>query len=369
MSPKMEIIKLKLKMKYIVYCTINLVNNKVFIGVHGTENPEGFDGHLGCGIKTTMSSTFMKPRTPLQYAVKKYGVKNFRRITLYVYDNVEDAYKKEREIVDENFIQQESNYNYVLGGGIDRPTEPIYQFDIDGNLVKKWNTLTEAAEFFNSPIKSFRNAILYKEQLFDYLWSRKDFISKNDYSAKTNRKSVYKYMECGKLIKEWNTLNDCIREENHDIKSLLKAIQEQDLVNGYYYSYSLTDEFKSKPRTNLKKKKFYVYSLEGEFIKECTDFGSLKEFTGVKSFTKLSNALKRNGVYNKYRISLEKIDKLPPIEKYVKKVDVFDKIGNLVGTYNTPAEAARAFGAKLSSVNRVLKGLANTTVGHIFKFH
>ena len=31
---------LKLKfMKYIVYQTINTVNNKIYIGVHGTENP------------------------------------------------------------------------------------------------------------------------------------------------------------------------------------------------------------------------------------------------------------------------------------------------------------------------------------------
>jgi hypothetical protein len=37
-------------MKYIVYQTLNKVNNKIYIGVHQTENPEIFDGYYGCGI-------------------------------------------------------------------------------------------------------------------------------------------------------------------------------------------------------------------------------------------------------------------------------------------------------------------------------
>ena len=35
-------------MKYIVYQTINKINNKIYIEVHKTENPEVFDGYLEC---------------------------------------------------------------------------------------------------------------------------------------------------------------------------------------------------------------------------------------------------------------------------------------------------------------------------------
>ena len=37
-------------MKYIVYQTTSKVNNKIYIGVHKTENPDVFDGYLGNGI-------------------------------------------------------------------------------------------------------------------------------------------------------------------------------------------------------------------------------------------------------------------------------------------------------------------------------
>lgn len=360
-------------MKYIVYCTTNLVNNKTYIGVHGTENVDKFDGYLGCGVKITMPSTFMNPKTAFQYAVKKYGVKNFKRITLYVFDKAEDAYNKEKELVDEDFIKQDTNYNMILGGGSERPTEPIYQFDDNGNLVKKWNTLTEAAEFFNCPNKSFKNAILYKEKLFDYFWSRENFINRKEYSNGTPKKPVYKYTQGGKLIAEFNSITECAKLEDKKIISLITAIQGECLVNKqYYYSFTLTDEFKPKPRISLRGKKFYLYSLQGEYLQEFENCKELQEFMGVKSYSSVHDIIfRRNGLYKEYQIKLEKFDKIDSVEKRCtkKKVDVFDKTGKLLGTYDSIAEATKAHNARLSSVNRVLRGLANTTAGCVFKFH
>ena len=36
--------------KFIVYLTTNLVNRKIYVGVHRTETPEIFDGYLGNGL-------------------------------------------------------------------------------------------------------------------------------------------------------------------------------------------------------------------------------------------------------------------------------------------------------------------------------
>lgn len=360
-------------MKYIVYCTTNKINNKIYIGVHKTENPEIFDGYIGCGVKISMPSTYAKPKTAFQYAVKKYGIKNFNRTILFIYDTAEEAYNKEKEIVNEDFIKLNTNYNMILGGGEDRPTDPINQFDDDGILVKRWETLTEASEFFNCPEKSFKNAMLYKEKLFGYFWSRESSIDRTEYSKGTPRKPVYKYNKEGKLIAEFDSLTDCSKKENKQASSLITAIQGESLVDKqFYYSFNLTDEFKPKPRISLRGKKFYLYSLKGEFIREFENCKSLQEFFGVKSYSSIHDIIfRRNGLYKEYQLKLEKYDKIQEIENRCtkKKVDVFDKLGNLLGTYDSVNEAVRTYNVKLSSVNRVLRGLANTTGGFIFKYH
>lgn len=47
-------------MKYIVYITINTKNNKMYIGVHSTEDPTLFDGYIGCGVNIFAPSTYKK---------------------------------------------------------------------------------------------------------------------------------------------------------------------------------------------------------------------------------------------------------------------------------------------------------------------
>lgn len=60
---------------YIVYKTLNLVNNKIYIGIHKTSNPYTFDGYLGCGVYVHNSSTYNNPTTAFQYAVKNMVLK------------------------------------------------------------------------------------------------------------------------------------------------------------------------------------------------------------------------------------------------------------------------------------------------------
>lgn len=85
----------------IVYKTTNLINNKIYIGVHETDNLE--DGYLGTGRMITR-------------AIKKYGRKNFKREILFIFDRQDEAYEKEKELVTESFINNPNTYNLAMGG-------------------------------------------------------------------------------------------------------------------------------------------------------------------------------------------------------------------------------------------------------------
>lgn len=89
----------------IVYKTTCMLNGKIYVGVHKnkSENPNEFDGYYGSG-------------NIIKSAISKYGKENFERETLFVFDNFADAYTKEREIVNENFVLNKNTYNLSLGG-------------------------------------------------------------------------------------------------------------------------------------------------------------------------------------------------------------------------------------------------------------
>ena len=75
-------------MFHLVYLTTNLVNSKIYVGVHSTYNPD--DGYLGSG-KT------------LKKAIKKYGESNFKRQILHFCLDKHQMNYWETFIVDEIF--------------------------------------------------------------------------------------------------------------------------------------------------------------------------------------------------------------------------------------------------------------------------
>lgn len=92
---------MKLKRYYFVYETRNLINGKIYIGVHTTHILD--DGYLGSGKL-------------LHKAIKKYGKENFSRRILEFFHTESEAYEKEEEIVNNIFIKKSSTYNIRVGG-------------------------------------------------------------------------------------------------------------------------------------------------------------------------------------------------------------------------------------------------------------
>lgn len=88
-------------MFYLIYKITNTINNKIYIGCHKTQVID--DGYMGSGKY-------------LQYAFQKYGLVNFTKEILFVFDNPKSMYEKEAEIVDEDFILENNTYNLKCGG-------------------------------------------------------------------------------------------------------------------------------------------------------------------------------------------------------------------------------------------------------------
>lgn len=90
-------------MYYTVYKITNLINNKEYIGYHQTNNLD--DGYMGSGKL-------------IKRAVKKYGIENFQKEYISIFDNREDAESLEAILVSEEYSLREDTYNICLGGNV-----------------------------------------------------------------------------------------------------------------------------------------------------------------------------------------------------------------------------------------------------------
>lgn len=88
-------------MYYYIYQITNLVNNKIYVGVHQTTNLE--DGYMGSG-------------KVIRSAINKHGIENFKKDILEFFDTSEAMYAREKEIVTEEFLLREDTYNLRRGG-------------------------------------------------------------------------------------------------------------------------------------------------------------------------------------------------------------------------------------------------------------
>jgi len=88
-------------MLYTIYKVTNNLNGKIYIGKHQTANPT--DGYYGSG-------------KAIKSALKKHGKENFTKEVLYIFETEAEMNAKEKELITEEFVLREDNYNLGVGG-------------------------------------------------------------------------------------------------------------------------------------------------------------------------------------------------------------------------------------------------------------
>lgn len=234
-------------MKYIVYQTICLVNNKIYIGVHGTESDE-FDGYIGNGVNIYRPSTYNKPHTPFQHAVNKYGVNNFRRTTIRTFTCEKDAYKLEENLVSAKFLLRNDVYNLALGGRLPdcaNPRKKVYMYTLDGKFEREFDSVNSAGRFLNPSAsgghlpRAIKNNHAFLGHRFSYI--KVDNLSKSKHRNVTTVDRPYignpvgQYSDDGKLIKIFPTMTDCVKSGFKNAK--LVAQGKRIHCNGYIFKY------------------------------------------------------------------------------------------------------------------------------------
>lgn len=101
--------------KWLVYKTINKKDSKCYIGI-SYEDPNNLDQNfLGSGIYKNDPYTYQYSKTPLQWAVKTFGVNNFERTVIETFNTELEALKLWQQLINPKTLENRNIYNnYII---------------------------------------------------------------------------------------------------------------------------------------------------------------------------------------------------------------------------------------------------------------
>lgn len=357
--------------KWIVYLTTNLVNKKIYVGVHKTLTPDVFDGYIGCGINIHQPYTYKHPKTYFQYAVKKYGTDKFIRQTIQIFDDAESAYDLEYYIVNEEFLKRTDVYNMILGGEYMIPPKvKVFQYDCLGNFIKEYSSIKEAADSNNVTHGAIQHAIYSKQKSCNSFWStdKMKCLDISLYNQGNNHKvPVYIYDCIGNFIKTYNSEMECAKKLNLHLSTIHQALLFGCVINSRYkISTVLANTYSEANTIYTLNRTIYQYDSDGKYLQE------FKQIDAIKQFPKnnLNKAIisKKPDKYG-YIWALVKVPKYFAKTKgrtnSKKRVGKYTLNGELVKLYDSATAAAKENG---TSVWKVLNGTNKTQKGHIYKY-
>lgn len=90
-----------MKLLHYVYCVTNTINGKKYIGKHSSYNL--YDNYMGSGKL-------------IKRALKKYGIKNFNKKIIKVFNTSNEAFMYEKQLVTQLIVNNTEYYNIIPGG-------------------------------------------------------------------------------------------------------------------------------------------------------------------------------------------------------------------------------------------------------------
>lgn len=347
-------------MKYIVYITINTENDKIYIGVHKTDTPYKFDGYLGNGVYINDRYSYLHGKYALHAAIRKYGINKFRRKTIAVFDTLEEALQLEKTLVTKDFLLRSDTYNEVLGGGMPPITcKVIYQYDLDGNYIKEWPSITEASIYYNCSSSSIGRAVLDCTPSMGFLWAeyKLDKINIEDFKIDANKIPCYVFDTNYDLIHTFKSMSECAESLQLTLATVSRACKTRQLVNKMYY-FGISNTF-NKP---LNMGPVYQYDLDGKFIKKWDNQSQARSALGIS--TSIGNSINANQVCGGYQWTREYFESIPPKKKRARKVGRYSLEGELLEVYDSVRKAKEAY----SGSQNALRRKQNTANGYIWKY-
>lgn len=261
-----------------IYCITNQVNGKQYIGQTTQTIYRRWITHKS-------ESKLIKNNRYLYNAFEKYGFDNFEITEIIKYEHsdinklFDELNKIEIYYIDKLKTLKPNGYNMSLGGknhfSIDL-LKPVYQFDLDGNFINCYHSISEASEITETDGSAIVKVCKGKAKSTNkYIWSYNSYVNIENYKKYISScKTICQYDLSGNFINKFNSIKDAANKYNlsrSNISNTCNGINNS--CGGYVWRYE-GDSFSKYKSKWYPTKSVLQYDLDNNLIKQ---FSSIKE--------------------------------------------------------------------------------------------
>ena len=159
------------------------------------------------------------------------------------------------------------NYIFVIKKtGSKKKRSGVYQYDLNGKLIKHWNTIKQASNELGINTSSISDACKGRQKTAGgFFWS---FEQKQSFDVYVNNKKrvIEQHNYDSSLVREWESIALAARELNIEKTSIYACcVGRNRTAGGFLWCYKGESV---KPYNQKVPKKVYQYTLNGVFVKE-----------------------------------------------------------------------------------------------------
>lgn len=286
--------------QWCVYMHTNKINDKKYIGIT----------HLSPELRWLNGKGYQNQL--FGRAIDKYGWDNFKHDILHTELSQYEAEQIEIDLISlYNTTDKNFGYNVATGGNIgessrNRLSKTIYQYDIDGNYINCFNSVSDAAVTLKETPCKISLACRYGLNHIScgYRWSYQyqgEKLNKSQMQNSNYRTEIHQYDIDGNYISSYESIMEAERItgiSNSKISACAKG--KNAYTKNFRWSYVYYEKLEPFDKNKYmyekvispSEKEIYQYTKDGKFIKGYKSMSEAYRETGI-SFKQIS--LCRNG--------------------------------------------------------------------------
>ena len=250
----------------------------------------------------------------------------------------------------------------------------VYQYDLDGNFIKEWESLIQIEEKLGYSKNNLSHCCLGKTpSAYGYIWSyekRNDIVYENKNLQK--QRKIYQFSKEMILIEEWDNLESIESTLGYGRSAIATCCRcESKTAYGYIWRY---EENLNKKVSLVSAQAKSVLQLDKKYnlIKRFDSVSEAQRITGVDNISSCCNGKRKTsgGYIWVYEEDYGNFDKDKHMKEctHIREVNKYDLNMNYLETFKSVTEAARDVNGSTGNISLCCSGKHKTAYGYIWRY-